>query len=146
EPWTRQIKRLMDDAMRTVTRIRPLDIDVAVRVQLTFQARESLAVHLSRVPGRKNLLWITDGVPIALGPMRSDTGDFVDFTPQLRKLSDGLDRSGVAIYPVWQVIFGSGDAIGDTSGSGETGGAGTGLESIETLNEFAGLTGGRPTV
>ncbi len=144
QPWTRQIKPLMDDAMRTVTRIRPPDIDVAIRVSLTFQALESLAEQLSRVPGRKSVVWVTDGVPIVLGPMRSDTGDFVDFTPQLRKMSEGLDRSGVAIYPVRQVMIGAGDSIGDTSGAGETGGAGTGVSSIETLNQFAGLTGGRP--
>ena len=144
EPWTRQIKQLMDDAMRTVTITRPVDIDVAVRVELTFQTLEALAVQLSRVSGRKNILWITDGVPMALGPACSDTGDFVDFTPQLRKLSGDLDRSGVAIYPVRQVIFGAGDSIGDTSDSGQTGGAGTGIETVATLNEFAAMTGGRP--
>ena len=102
-------------------------------------------MQLSRVPGpQKHRLGYNDGVPIALGPQRSDTGDFVDFTPQLRILSDMLDRSGVAIYPARQVIFGAGDSIGATSGAGETGGEGTGLQSIETLNEMAGMTGGRP--
>lgn len=142
-PWTRQIKPLMEDSMRKVTSIRPVDIDIATRVQLTFQALESLAVQMYRVPGRKNIVWVTDGVPIALGPQRSDTGDFVDFTEQLRTLSEMLDRAGVAIYPARQVIFGAGDSIGDTSGSGETGGEETGMSSIETLNELSSMTGGR---
>jgi VWFA-related protein len=145
EPWTRQIKPLMEDSLRKVNQFRPVDIDVAARVVLTFQGLQNLAVQLSRVPGRKNIVWVTDGVPIALGPVRSDTGDLVDFTPQVRQLGEALDRSGVAIYPVRQVILGSADAIGDTSGSGQTGGAGTGLQSEETLNQFAGMTGGRPT-
>ena len=146
EPWTRQIKPLMDQVMRSATKIRLYDIDVAVRVQLTFEALETLATELSRVPGRKNIVWITDGVPIALGPERSDTGDFVDFTPELRKLSEALDESGVAVYPVRQVLFGAPDSIGFTSGNGETGGAGTGIESVATLNALAGMTGGRPTM
>jgi len=54
--WTSQIKPLMDTAMRTVLRMRPSDIDVAVRVQLTFAALDALAVQLSRVPGRKNMV------------------------------------------------------------------------------------------
>jgi hypothetical protein len=70
-PWTRQIKATMDAAMRT--RTRPIDMDVAVRVQLTYAALEWLAGRMSGVPGRKNIVWITDGVPLVLGPMRSDT-------------------------------------------------------------------------
>ncbi len=143
-PWTKQIKPLLDNALRAVVRNRPAEIDVAVRTQLTFGALDQMGVELSRVPGRKNLVWVTDGVPIGLGPNRSDTGDFVDFTPQLRQLSQALERSGVAIYPVRQVLMGTMDAIGATSGgAGATGGAGTGMQSIATLEEFANVTGGR---
>jgi hypothetical protein len=116
-------------------------------VQLTFAALDALGWQLSRVAGRKNVVWVTDGVPIELGPGRSDTGDFVDFTPELRRLSEALVRSGMALYPVRQVMFGSGDSIGETSGgAGATGGAGTGMQSLATLNELAGVTGGRPSV
>jgi len=96
----------------------------------------SMAVELSRVPGRKNLVWVTDGVPIELGPNRSDTGDFVDFTPLLRQMSESLDRSGVAIYPVRQVMLGSPDNVNGANHSG--------IGSIDTLDQFAELTGGRP--
>ncbi len=143
--WTKRIKPLLDQAMKATLHSRPVDVDVAIRVQMTFAALDQLAVQLSRVPGRKNLVWVTDGVPIGLGPVRSDTGDFVDFTPQLRQLSQALERSGVAIYPVRQVMLGSSDNIGANSGGmGATGGAGTGAQSIATLDEFANVTGGRP--
>jgi VWFA-related protein len=133
-PWTRQIKPLLDDAMKAVLRVRPVDIDVAARVPLTYTALGAVAAQLSRFPGRKNVVWVTDGVPITLGPMRSDTGDVVDFTPQLRQLSEALDRWQVAIYPVRQVMLGSENAID----------GGTGVGNISTLDEFAGMTGGRP--
>jgi VWFA-related protein len=135
EPWTKQIKPLMDAALRAVLRTRPVDIDVAVRVQLTLNALDSLAAQLAMFPGRKNVVWVTDGIPIELGPARSDTGDFVDFTPQLRQLSEAFDRSGAAIYPVQQIMLGSPDAMG----------GGSGIGSHMTLDELAGLTGGRPT-
>lgn len=41
-------------------------------------------------------------------------------------------------------MLGRGDNIGaDSGGAGATGGAGTGIQSIATLNLFADLTGGR---
>jgi VWFA-related protein len=142
--WTKQIKPQLDKALKTVLRNRPVEVDIAIRTQLTFAALEQMGLELSRVPGRKNVVWVTDGVPIGLGPVRSDTGDFVDFTPQLRQLSQALERSGVAIYPVRMVMLGSSDRIGATSdGAGATGGAGTGMQSIATLDEFANVTGGR---
>ena len=134
--WTSQIKQLVDKALSSVQVFRPVDIDVAVRVQLTYAALDRIAAELSRVPGHKNIVWITDGVPIALGPNRSDTGEVVDFTPLLRQMSEAMDRSGVAIYPVRQVMLGSPNTV-DHMGT-------AGVNSLDTLDEFAELTGGRP--
>jgi VWFA-related protein len=144
-PWTRQIRARIDEALKSLTANRSSDIDVAGRVQLTYTALNDLGGQLSTMPGRKNVVWVTDGVPIALGRERSDTGEPVDFTPQLRQLSESLDRDGVALYPVRQVMLGSPDEIGAESGVGQTGGAGIGVQSISTLNEFADVTGGRPS-
>jgi len=136
-PWTRQIKPLMDAALRAVTQIRPVeDLDPTYRVEITYNALSAVATELSRVPGRKSLVWLTDGIPIELGPHRSDTGDFVDFTPWLRQMSHAFDRSNVAIYPVRMVMIGSPESM---SGPGTMG-----MGSIETLDQFAGMTGGRP--
>jgi VWFA-related protein len=144
-PWTRRIKPLMEDALREVLRTRPVDIDVAVRVQITYSALSVIAAELSRVPGHKNIVWITDGVPIELGPNRSDTGDFVDFTPLLREMSDEFDRSGVAIYPVRQIMLGTPTHIDDGPAPVPANGT-VGLGSMDTLDQFAELTGGRPDV
>ena len=137
-PWTRQIKPLLDNALRTVQQLRPVDTDVAVRAQLTMRALDAIAADLSRVPGYKSIVWVTDGVPLVLGPRRSDTGDFVDFTPLIRQMSEAFNRSRVSIYPVRQVMLGSADNV--------DGAAHDGMESIETLSLFANLTGGRPDV
>ena len=135
-PWTRQIKPLLDSAIRTVTQLRPIDdFDPTYRVQLTYAALDAAALQLSMVPGHKSIVWLTDGVPIELGPNRSDTGDFVDFTPLLRQMSEEFDRAGVSIYPVRQVLLGSPEGMG---GPGTTG-----MGSLDTLNQFAEMTGGR---
>jgi VWFA-related protein len=134
--WNRQIKPILDQALRAVTQMRPPDIDVAVRVRMTYMALDAIALQLSRVPGRKSIVWVTDGVPIVLGPNRSDTGEVEDFTPLLRRMSEAFDRSGVSIYPVRMVMMGSPNSM--------DGGATPGLGSIDTLNEFAEMTGGRP--
>jgi hypothetical protein len=63
------------------------------------------------VPGHKSIVWLTDGIPIELGPRRSDIGDWVDFTPLLLQLSEAFDRSSVAIHPVRQVMFGSPEKV-----------------------------------
>jgi hypothetical protein len=71
-----------------------------------------------------------------LGPLRSDTGDFVDFTPYLHELSEALERSRIAIYPVRQIMLGSANGVDGIFGEG--------IGSEETLDEFSGMTGGRP--
>lgn len=136
EQWVRESKPLLDQTLKNVMRVRPVDMDVAVRVQLTFRALNALRIDLSQVPGRKNLVWITDGVPISLGPRRSDTGEFVDFTDQWHMMSDELVRSGIAVYPARQVMIGSADNV-----DGSTPGQGAGSEA--TLDEIAHTTGGR---
>lgn len=142
-PWTQQIKLLMDKGLRAVMTFRSPDIDVFVRTQMTFVALEALGQELAAVPGRKIIVWLTDGVPVALGMNRSDTGFPVDFTPQIRELSQALERSNIALYPVRQIMLGRGDDIGNYSDAGQTGGDDTGVQSLATLDLFADVTGGR---
>lgn len=136
-PWTRQIKSLLDRAMRSFTTLRPVDdLDPVYRTQVTYAALNAAANELARIPGRKSLVWVTDGIPIELGPNHTWDGQAVDFTPQLRQMTETFDRAGVAIYPARQVMMGSPESMG---GPGTTG-----IGSIDTLSQFADLTGGRP--
>jgi hypothetical protein len=115
-------------------------------------------------------VWASDGVP--LNARLSVRGESVDFTQQLRQEGEVLARSGVAIYPVLQIMQAGADAVGGgaarggaraaPSGSGAPGAAGVadvgspglvrpaaigaaGIEGLQTLDDFAGMTGGRPT-
>jgi hypothetical protein len=51
-------------------------------------------------------------------------------------MSEGFDRSDVSIYPVRTVMLGSPDNVDGASRSG--------MDSIDTLDQFAQMTGGRP--
>ena len=136
-PWTRDARQVIDRAMRSFTQVRPVDdLDPVYRVQTTYGALNAAAAELSRVPGRKSLVWVTDGIPLELGPQATWDHQGIDFTPLLRQMSQAFDRAKVSIYPLRQVMLGSAAGMG---GPGSTG-----IESIDTLSQFAQLTGGRP--
>jgi VWFA-related protein len=67
-----------------------------LRVAMVNESLEDIARHLSDIPGRKNLIWISTGLPRVF----NYNGIFYNFTPEmtatLRKVSD----LHVAVYPV----------------------------------------------
>lgn len=78
------------------------------RVDATTKAFESLARHLSGLPGRKNVVWLSAGFPFkpvvaqrivgrnAQAPV--ETPD--DFSDDLRRTSKALNDANVSVYPV----------------------------------------------
>jgi VWFA-related protein len=121
-PWTRQVKPLLDAAINQVFGIRPVDDKVpSIRVDITYRALDTLASQLARVPGRKDVIWITHGVPIIV---RTIAAEPYDYTPRLRQLATAIDRAGITINTIDQ-----GDAVA------------TG--SKETIEEFPAVTGGK---
>ncbi len=135
-PWTREAKPLLEKALRETPVSRPMEQrhESVGRVQLAFRALDAIATELARVPGYKSIVWVTDGIPIELGPQDTGTGHGMDFTPLIRQMSEAMNRSQVAIYPVRQVMLGSTNNVNRDNGEA----------SISTLNLFAALTGGRP--
>lgn len=134
-PWTKDAKALVDGAMGKVSLLRPPTMDIDTRVRATYRSLGSVAWLLMSIPGRKNIVWITHGVPIELGP-GTVAGDWpVDYTPMLRELSLTMGRGNVAIYPAMQVTPGM--AAPDSEGAQYSG-----MGSRNTLQQFADLTGG----
>ena len=132
-PWTEDIKPLLADASRKLFGLRPLGNLVDDRVRMTYDALEALASRVAETPGRKSIIWISHGMPITIGGRAGDFGA-VDYTPLLQRLTATLDRANVAVYTVRQSgSLAPGIASGPTSG----------MASTETLDQFAGLTGGR---
>lgn len=152
--WTRDIKTKLDAAMNKASRVRPIDMtDVNVRVMATFNALEAISTRLAAIPGRKNLVWITRGIPITIGPQRSYTGSLVDLSEPVQTLATALERSEIAVYPVDLSPPGmdpsqdASNAVGARATAAETlSGAAdpaTGMGRMDTLQQFADLTGGK---
>jgi VWFA-related protein len=143
KPWTDDIKALLDDASREVFRLRPIDIDVDMRVRMTYRALESMASLVAAAPGRKSLIWISHGVPISLGPGNQLVYESVDYSPLLQRLTGMLDRAEVAVYTVRQPKSMAPTATSPASASpGAADGPGITMSTEETLDQFAQLTGG----
>ncbi len=73
------------------------------RVQITLQALQQLARYLSEVPGRKNVIWFSGSFPVGILPdpdLPDPLADVRDFQQDIRKTTDLLASSHVAIYPI----------------------------------------------
>jgi VWFA-related protein len=75
------------------------------RVGTTLMALQSLARAVSAYPGRKNLIWITAGVPFEIGAdMKADKyhrwREKREYLPMMVKAGSMLADAQVAIYPV----------------------------------------------
>jgi VWFA-related protein len=116
----------LDRAVRQFQGLRAVDaVDPALRASKTFQALGALGAQMTPIPGRKNFIWITHGIPL-----NYDRPPYqIDLTPQMRSLSDSAAQYQIAIYTVDQSAEGAGaDLVG---------------QSRATLRMISALTGGR---
>jgi VWFA-related protein len=71
--------------------------------QLTFQSFNYLARALAGYPGRKNLLWLSEGFPLNLFPealMGEQVVAIEDYSPMVERIADALMDAQVALYPI----------------------------------------------
>jgi len=126
EPWTRNIAPMVQAATKDLLGLKPVDDrDIKFRFDLTVNALRDLGSQMAQVPGRKNLVWVTHGIPLTgfSISMQSD----VDLTNPIRWFCEELTQSQIVVYTVEQSMKGT--AVG--------------TPSAETLEEFTGITGGR---
>jgi VWFA-related protein len=74
-----------------------------MRTIYTLQAMNELARYLSGLPGRKNLIWFSGSFPLNIFPddtLQDPFAAVADFQDDVRKTTDLLARSRVAVYPV----------------------------------------------
>lgn len=75
------------------------------RAYRTLGAMEGIGRHLARVPGRKNLIWISGSFPIWFGMDREPIQGMLSrnrqtFTQEVEQAGRALSDSNVAVYPV----------------------------------------------
>ena len=155
--WVQNVSQMLEDAFGRVYRMAP-DMYAEDRVKLTYLSLESLASSLAAFPGRKSIVWISHGVPIAVGPRSSIDGTMVDFQPMLRDFSATVDSATISVYPVGDLSAPAQQQESNLGAFNTTGipapvARGTGPQpqqeirvtggSVDTLTEMANMTGGR---
>lgn len=119
-PWTEHIKALLEAAADNASGVRVGNTLTAGNGVGTLPAIETLGAALKPYPGRKNIIWITSGVPLSYAPRGGGRG--VGANPSLvNRVATTLDHDGVTLSSVYQ-----GNSVEDTA----------------TLDQFAELTGG----
>jgi len=74
------------------------------RALTTMSALEAIANHVARIPGRKNLIWVSGSFPISIGydadTMMEINREHRSFGPELEHAARALDQANMAVYPV----------------------------------------------
>ena len=103
-PDTQQELRDLDLGALADANQREADFFTAGRVMNTLSTLEAIAQHLSGVPGRKSLIWLSGGFPLTIGfdamPAAGSTRDSRTFTAEMDAAVRALNSSGIAVYPV----------------------------------------------
>jgi VWFA-related protein len=107
----------------------------------TFEALEAIANRVKGVPGRKNLVWISQGFPMTVGDpqvrvasqawdqaTQAIHGAWRTFGVELGRAVTALNNAGVAVYPI--------DARGLSRGPSVN-------DNIHTMVQVASATGGK---
>ena len=95
--WIQHASPLLNQALRKVNQARAVEFIAhpEQRFRVTYSALDSMQQEMSRFPGRKQLLWITDGIPSSVRLLGQG---WVDLAPRLRQLAAQFNRGGIAIY------------------------------------------------
>lgn len=128
-----------------------------MRVQLTLSALNALARTLAGYPGRKNLIWISESIPMMIVPdaKKMPSRESRDFTDQLSMTANLLTDAQIAVYPIdARGLVGSAfyDAANNLSGQAAMGGLASRAEGAQaeellqahsSMEDLAAKTGGK---
>jgi VWFA-related protein len=128
--------------------------DTGSRARITVAAIQALAREMSAYPGRKNLLWLAESFPIALGAQLDETKySDLSFVRGAREAAGLIASAQIAVYPISLLgleVEGVGPAasgVGQVSLGGGNGGTiaseFNGRQALKAaMNDIADQTGG----
>jgi len=120
------------------------------RIKLNIAVLHEMAKTLAGYPGRKNLIWVSEGFPLHIFSKRT----MQDYTEQVQKAEDALSDSQVAVYPIdaaGLVAFGMDASTAGLDNRGKPLNMGSVMQQQSAsmidnhfaMNEVAGRTGGK---
>lgn len=98
--WPHDVTAVLDKAMKAASHGRPVHMGQEDQVKKTFHQIEVLANELAALPGRRDIVWITDGMQNVYNPKLPCSGDWVDCALYVPHLAVTLAHAGVAVNPL----------------------------------------------
>ena len=98
--WPQNFAAAFDKVMKASSHGRPVQFGAEDQVKKSFKALEDIAVQLSQFPGRRDILWVTNGITTVADPhLPNCNGDWVECTLYVPHLAVTLANAGVAVDP-----------------------------------------------
>jgi VWFA-related protein len=143
----------MDQWMREADR-KIADQQTVNRVLTTLAALEAIADHVARIPGRKNLIWVSGSFPLHMGLDEftvSNTQEKRTFSEEMERTARALNAANLAVYPVdARGLVGNPDLSASSRGGkkgAQAGGQSKAMRGIQytqdTMMAIAERTGGK---
>ena len=105
EPWQAEamaatMEASLEAAYKEIARLeeRSNQYMESQRVEFTMSSLDAVGNHLAGIPGRKNLIWMTSGVPAISAQTRDPWPQ--NYIASLRRVAQKLASQGIAMYPV----------------------------------------------
>jgi VWFA-related protein len=71
------------------------------RALFTLEALRAIGEHLARIPGRKNLVWVSTGFPTVIAERERGRAGYIEsMEPEMAATARAVGDADVAIYPV----------------------------------------------
>lgn len=107
EPWTRNVAPMLQTALNELVHLKPVDDrDIKVRFDWSTRALRDLRSQVGQLSGRKNLVWVTRGIPIVGFSASTQSG--LDFTVPLHWFGEEFEQAQIVVYTVDQSVSGAG--------------------------------------
>jgi VWFA-related protein len=97
--WTQDVDATIAKSMKELNKARPAGMSDEDVVKKSYVALETIAKLLAALPGRSDIVWVTNDIPNVWGP-KTCSGDWIDCALYVPHLSVTLDQTGVQVHPL----------------------------------------------
>jgi VWFA-related protein len=98
--WPKDVAGTLDKVMKAASHARPVQSGMEDEVKKTYKALEDLGTQLAGYSGRRDIVWITDGVQNVYNTKHPCNGDWVECALYVPHLGVTLENQGVAVNPL----------------------------------------------
>lgn len=98
--WPHDVVNVLDKVMKAASHARPVQSGQEDEVKKTYKALEDLGNQLAALPGRGDIVWITNGVQNVYNTKHPCNGDWVECALYVPHLGVTLEKEGTAVNPL----------------------------------------------